>query len=158
MAGRAIVRHSFYVPNFGQDLVIYLDANTIRYSARAVLGEFHLQWRTGSQSWRGLDVVSHLMRWRYFILTHPPKCEITPTENIFTFLGGLYMGNLQAFILWSKVWFGPRHSCWCRAKKLLRSTLGLALPLFQLHWRTCSKSWPGLDGWSRNNDTSHLMR
>ena len=41
MAGRAIVRHSFYVPNFGQDLVIYLDANTIRYSARAVLGEFY---------------------------------------------------------------------------------------------------------------------
>ena len=40
MAGRAIVRHSFYGPNFGQDLVIYLDANTIRYS-RAVLGSYY---------------------------------------------------------------------------------------------------------------------
>ena len=39
MAGRAIVRHSFYGPNFGQDLVIYLDANTIRYS-RAFLGSY----------------------------------------------------------------------------------------------------------------------
>ena len=40
MAGRAIVRYSFYGPNFGQDLVIYLDANTIRYS-RAVLGRYY---------------------------------------------------------------------------------------------------------------------
>ena len=40
MAGRTIVRHSFYGPNFGQDLVIYPDANTIRYS-RAVLGSYY---------------------------------------------------------------------------------------------------------------------
>lgn len=40
MAGGAIVRHSFYVPNFGLDLVIYPDANTIRYS-RAVLGSYY---------------------------------------------------------------------------------------------------------------------
>ena len=37
------------------------------------------------------------------------------------------MGNFQAFILWSEVWFGPRHSCCCREKKLLRSTLGRVL-------------------------------
>ena len=34
---------------------------------------FQLQWRTGSQFWRGLDSTSHLIRWRYFILTHPAK-------------------------------------------------------------------------------------
>ena len=38
----------------------------------------HLQCRTGSQSWPGL-LTSHLMRWRYFILTHPAKCKITQT-------------------------------------------------------------------------------
>ena len=81
-----------------------------QFWAVTTLNLFQLQWRTGSQSWKGLDVVSHLMRWRYLILTNPAKCEITPTENISTFLGGLYMGNLHAFILWSKVWFGPRHS------------------------------------------------
>ena len=44
---------------------------------------FHLQWRTASQSWRGLERTSHLIRWRYFILTHPAKsrqCKITGTE------------------------------------------------------------------------------
>ena len=40
-AGRAIDRHSFYGPKFGQDLVIYLDVNTIRYST-AVLGSYYL--------------------------------------------------------------------------------------------------------------------
>ena len=39
-----------------------------------------LQWMTGSQSWRGLEGISHLMRWRYFIWTHPAKCKITRTE------------------------------------------------------------------------------
>ena len=39
----------------------------------------HLQWK-GSISWRGLDGISHLMRWRYFIWTHPAKCKITRTE------------------------------------------------------------------------------
>ena len=39
-AGRAIDRHSFYGPKFGQDLVIYLDVNTIRYST-AVLGSYY---------------------------------------------------------------------------------------------------------------------
>ena len=39
---------------------------------------FHLQCRTGTQSWPELST-SHLMRWRYFILTHPPKCKITQT-------------------------------------------------------------------------------
>ena len=41
---------------------------------------FHPQWRTGAQSWRGLDCIFHLMRWRYFILTHPAKFKITWTE------------------------------------------------------------------------------
>ena len=42
---------------------------------------FQLQWRTrAAQSWRGLEGISHLMRWRYFILTHPPKFKITRTE------------------------------------------------------------------------------
>ena len=41
MAGRAIDRHSFYGPKFtGLDIVIYLDANTVRYS-RAVLGSYY---------------------------------------------------------------------------------------------------------------------
>ena len=39
--------------------------------ARSTL--FQLQWRTRSQSWRGLDSTSHLVRWKYFILTHPAK-------------------------------------------------------------------------------------
>ena len=39
-AGRAIDRRSLYGPKFGQDLVIFLDANTIKYS-RAVLGEYY---------------------------------------------------------------------------------------------------------------------
>ena len=38
-----------------------------------------LQW-TRTISWRGLDGISHLMRWRYFIWTHPAKCKITRTE------------------------------------------------------------------------------
>ena len=37
---RAIERRSDTGPKFGQDLVIYLDANTIKYS-RAVLGKFY---------------------------------------------------------------------------------------------------------------------
>ena len=41
---------------------------------------FQLQWMTCIQSWRGLDNISHQMRWRYFILTHPTKCKITRTE------------------------------------------------------------------------------
>ena len=41
---------------------------------------FQLPWKTGAQSWRGLDSISHLMKWRYFILTHPAKCKITRTE------------------------------------------------------------------------------
>ena len=39
---------------------------------------FHLQCRTTTQSWPGL-CSSHLMRWRYFISTHPAKCKITQT-------------------------------------------------------------------------------
>ena len=39
----------------------------------------HLQW-TRPISWRGLDWNSNLMRWRYFIWTHPAKCKITRTE------------------------------------------------------------------------------
>ena len=41
---------------------------------------FQLPWKTGALSWRGLDGLSHLMRWSYFILTHPTKCKITRTE------------------------------------------------------------------------------
>ena len=44
----------------------------------AITTLFHLQCRTGTQSWPGLST-SHLMRWRYCILTHPPKCKITQT-------------------------------------------------------------------------------
>ena len=41
---------------------------------------FHLQCRTAARSWPGLNIgTSHLMRWRYFILTHPAKCKITQT-------------------------------------------------------------------------------
>ena len=36
---------------------------------------FHLQ----SSFWPGLSC-SYLMRWRYFILTHPAKCKMTRTE------------------------------------------------------------------------------
>ena len=43
---------------------------------------FQVQWATrAAQSWPGNIVVSsHLMRWRYFILTHPLECKITRTE------------------------------------------------------------------------------
>ena len=43
---------------------------------------FQIQWATrAAQSWpRKIVFTSHLMRWRYFILTHPPKCKITRTE------------------------------------------------------------------------------
>ena len=44
----------------------------------AITTPFHLQCRTGTQSWPGLRT-SHLMRWRYSILTHPAKCKITQT-------------------------------------------------------------------------------
>ena len=64
MAGRAIVRHSFYGPNFGQDLVIYLDANTIRYS-RAVLGSYYS--------------VPALVKDRFAILKGPGGC-FSPDE------------------------------------------------------------------------------
>ena len=43
-----------------------------------------LQYRTGSQSWPWLCASHHLMRWRYFILTHPPKCKITQTIILIT--------------------------------------------------------------------------
>ena len=49
--------------------------------ARSTL--FQLQWRTSTQSWRGLERTSYLIRWRYFILTHPAKsrqCKLTGTE------------------------------------------------------------------------------
>ena len=49
--------------------------------ARSTL--FQLQWRTSTQSWRGLERTSHLIRWRYFIFTHPAKsrqCKIAGTE------------------------------------------------------------------------------
>ena len=39
----------------------------------------HLQW-TRTISWRGVDGISHLMRWRYFIWTHPANCKTTGTE------------------------------------------------------------------------------
>ena len=39
-AGSAIDRHSFYGPKLGQEIVIYLDANTVRYS-RALLGSYY---------------------------------------------------------------------------------------------------------------------
>ena len=125
----------------------------------AVTSLFQLQWRTGSQSWRGLDVVSHLMRWRYFILTHPAKCEITPTENIFTFFGG------YTWAIYRHSYYGPKFGSdlvirfiLMPCEKAPQKHAWACTTLFQLHWRTCSKSWPGLDGWSRNNDTSHLMR
>ena len=42
---------------------------------------FQIQWRTrAAQSWRELKRISHLMRWRCFILTHPAECKITRTE------------------------------------------------------------------------------
>ena len=46
---------------------------------------FQLQWRwrTRPKSWGGLEDTFHLIRWRYFILTHPAKsrhCKITGTE------------------------------------------------------------------------------
>ena len=41
--------------------------------AWARLTLFHLQWRTAPQSWRGVERTFHLIRWRYFILTHPAK-------------------------------------------------------------------------------------
>ena len=44
----------------------------------AITTLFHLQCRTTKQSWPGL-CTSHLMRWRYFILTHPAKCRLTQT-------------------------------------------------------------------------------
>ena len=44
----------------------------------AITTLFHLQCRTTTQYWPGL-CTSHLMRWRYFILTHPAKCRLTQT-------------------------------------------------------------------------------
>ena len=55
--------------------------NTSQKQAWAATTLFQLQWRIrAAQSWSGNIVTSHLMRWRYFILTHPPKCKITRTE------------------------------------------------------------------------------
>ena len=45
----------------------------------AIATLFHLQCRTRTQSWPGLLSTSHLMRWRYSILTHPAKYKITQT-------------------------------------------------------------------------------
>ena len=44
----------------------------------AITTLFQLQQRTRTQSWPRL-LTSHLMRWRYSILTHPAKCKITQT-------------------------------------------------------------------------------
>ena len=55
--------------------------NTSQKQAWATTTLFQLQWRTrAAQSWLGLDRSSHLMRWRYFIVTHPPKYKITRIE------------------------------------------------------------------------------
>ena len=55
--------------------------NTSQEQAWATTTLFQRQWRTrAAQSWPGNMVPSHLMRWRYSILTHPPKCKITRTE------------------------------------------------------------------------------
>ena len=44
---------------------------------------FHLQCCASTQSWPGMGA-SHLMRWRYFILTRPAKCKITQTVIFIT--------------------------------------------------------------------------
>ena len=75
--GAAIDDRSYIGPKFGSDLIIYLDAES-----HASLGTYtllQLQW-TRPISWRGLEGIFHLMRWRYFIWTHPAKCKITRTE------------------------------------------------------------------------------
>ena len=46
----------------------------------AITTLFQLQWWPSWQTWAGIKGSSHLMRWRYFILTHPAKCKITRTE------------------------------------------------------------------------------
>ena len=60
----------------------------------AIATLFHLQCRTSTQSWPGLST-SHLMRWRYSILTHPAKCKITQTIIFITVKSeGEAMGSL----------------------------------------------------------------
>ena len=45
-----------------------------------------------------------------------------------------------------------------QAEKGIQKQAWAATTLFQLQWRTCPQSWPDLEGWMGNNDTSHLMR
>ena len=62
----------------------------------AIATLFHLQCRTRTQSWPGLSA-SHLIRWRYFILTHPAKCKITQTIIIWERSNGEF--NITQFKL-----------------------------------------------------------
>ena len=77
--GDAIDDRSYYGPKFGTDLrsSFILMSNHKHPWARTTM--LQIQW-TIPISWRGLEGISLLMRWRYFIWTHPAKCQITRTE------------------------------------------------------------------------------
>ena len=74
--GKAIYRDSYRGPCFGKD--VFIPETASQEQAWAITTLLHQQWRSRPQSWPGLST-SHLMRWRYFILTHLPKCKITQT-------------------------------------------------------------------------------
>ena len=59
-------------------LLIMPTVTATQKHAWAISTLFHLQCRTGTQFWPGLRP-SHLMRRRYFILTHPAKYKRTQT-------------------------------------------------------------------------------
>ena len=81
--GNTIYRGSTFGPTFGQDLYIFYNARLTGrhwYWTSAIPTLFQLQWQTSCTSWPCKERTSYLMRWRYFILTHPSKCKITRTE------------------------------------------------------------------------------
>ena len=80
-SGKAIYRWSYYpghVLAWMSSLEIMPTVTTSQQHVWAIATLLQLQCRTGTQSWPGLST-SHLMRWRYSILTHPAKFKITQT-------------------------------------------------------------------------------
>ena len=77
--GEAIYRSSHFGPRFGYDVNIADNADSNSYS-RARLGDYYSVPPAVKDQNTVLAGTKYLsLRWKYFILTHPPKCKITQT-------------------------------------------------------------------------------
>ena len=97
-----------------------------------------LQCRTRSQSWPGLGP-SHLMRWRYFILTLLNKYK----KNHFIIYGQKTCNYINILTTFKKMYF-PMHISRQRRKSLFLSFLDLNLLNTRQEYSSCQE--PIIDG------------